>query len=110
MDFLARREHGQAELIKKLAEKGFDRQVAEQAVNKLAAEGLQSDRRFAESFVQSPAKPTGLRWPARSGSRSSVAPNRPISRTKRSRCVFFSTAVSSQTRFRLPWSGKAIKS
>jgi regulatory protein len=53
MDFLARREHGQAELIKKLAEKGFDRQVAEQAVNKLAAEGLQSDRRFAESFVQS---------------------------------------------------------
>lgn len=53
MDFLARREYGRAELIEKLAKKGFDRQVAEQAVSKLAAEGLQRDRRFAESFVQS---------------------------------------------------------
>jgi len=53
MDFLARREYGRAELIKKLADKGFDRDVAEQAVGKLTAEGLQSDQRFAESFVQS---------------------------------------------------------
>jgi regulatory protein len=53
MDFLARREYGRTELIEKLAEKGFARQVAEQAVCKLDEEGLQSDRRFAESFVQS---------------------------------------------------------
>jgi len=53
MDFLARREYGQAELIKKLAGKGYDRNVAEQAVVKLTAEGLQSDQRFADSFVQS---------------------------------------------------------
>jgi len=53
MDFLARREYGQTELIKKLADKGFDRDVAEQAILGLSAENLQSDQRFAESFVQS---------------------------------------------------------
>lgn len=53
MDFLARREYGQAELIRKLADKGFHQEAAEQAVLRLAEEGLQSDARFAESFVQS---------------------------------------------------------
>lgn len=53
MDFLARREYGQTELTRKLADKGFDPDVAEQAVLQLANEGLQSDARFAESFVQS---------------------------------------------------------
>jgi len=53
MDFLARREYGQAELIRKLADKGYLRDIAEQAIIKLTEEGLQSDRRFAESFVQS---------------------------------------------------------
>ncbi|MDH5456856.1 MAG: recombination regulator RecX [Gammaproteobacteria bacterium] len=53
MDFLARREYGQTELVRKLADKGFDHDVAARAVNQLAAEGLQSDQRFAESFVQS---------------------------------------------------------
>ena len=53
MDFLARREYGQTELIKKLANKGYDRSVAEQAVVKLSGEGLQSDQRFADSFIQS---------------------------------------------------------
>jgi len=53
MDFLARREYGQAELIRKLADKGYNRSVAEQAISRLTNEGLQSDRRFAESFVQS---------------------------------------------------------
>jgi len=53
MDFLARREYGQTELIKKLADKGYDRSVAERAVNKLTEDGLQSDQRFAEAFVQS---------------------------------------------------------
>jgi regulatory protein len=53
MDFLARREYGQTELIRKLADKGYDRSAAEQAVNKLTEDGLQSDQRFAEAFVQS---------------------------------------------------------
>ena len=53
MDFLARREYGQRELIRKLANKGYDREVTEQAVCGLTQDGLQSDQRFAESFVQS---------------------------------------------------------
>lgn len=53
MDFLARREYGQTELINKLANKGYIRQVAEQAIFKLTAEGLQSDQRFAANFVRS---------------------------------------------------------
>jgi regulatory protein len=53
MDFLARREYGQTELIRKLADKGFERDIAAQAVTQLTEEGLQSDQRFAESFVQS---------------------------------------------------------
>ena len=53
MDFLARREYGQAELIRKLADKGYQHSVVEQAISRLTNEGLQSDRRFAESFVQS---------------------------------------------------------
>ena len=53
MDFLARREYGQTELIRKLADRGYDRNVAEQAVVKLTAQGLQSDQRFSQSFVQS---------------------------------------------------------
>jgi len=53
MDFLARREYGQSELINKLSDKGYVRNIVEQAVRKLADEGLQSDRRFAEAFVQS---------------------------------------------------------
>jgi regulatory protein len=53
MDLLARREHARAELERKLEAAGFDAQVAAEAVQKLAQEGLQSDRRFVESFVQS---------------------------------------------------------
>jgi regulatory protein len=53
MDFLARREYGQTELIKKLADKGYERSVVEGAVNKLTEDGLQSDQRFAGAFVQS---------------------------------------------------------
>jgi regulatory protein len=53
MDFLARREYGQQELIRKLAGKGFTMVAAEEAVGRLTGEGLQSDRRFAENFIQS---------------------------------------------------------
>jgi len=53
MDLLARREHGREELVRKLASAGFELDVAEQAVGRLTTEGLQSDRRFVEAFVQS---------------------------------------------------------
>jgi len=53
MDFLARREYGQDELARKLAEKGYQRSVVDGVLERLADEGLQSDTRFAESFVQS---------------------------------------------------------
>ncbi len=53
MDFLARREYGQAELIRKLADKGYRRNIVETVVCQLSHEGLQDDDRFAEAFVQS---------------------------------------------------------
>ena len=53
MDFLARREHGQTELIKKLADKGYVRRLVEQSITRLTEQGLQSDDRFAGAFVQS---------------------------------------------------------
>jgi len=53
MDLLARREHGVAELQRKLVDKGLDRELVEQAVTQLAADGLVSDARFTESFIAS---------------------------------------------------------
>jgi regulatory protein len=53
MDLLARREHGRAELERKLSAAGFDSELVTDALQQLADEGLQSDRRFVESFVQS---------------------------------------------------------
>jgi len=53
MDFLARREYGRQELCAKLVAAGFDEQVATSAVAQLQRDGLQDDRRFAESFIQS---------------------------------------------------------
>ena len=53
MDLLARREHGRAELERKLLAAGFDAEVAADAVDELSNEGLQSDLRFVESFVLS---------------------------------------------------------
>ena len=53
MDLLARREHGRAELERKLIAAGFGADVTADALRKLSEEGLQSDRRFVESFVQS---------------------------------------------------------
>jgi regulatory protein len=53
MDLLARREHGSVELARKLEKAGFDGDVAIDAIGKLTAEGLQSDQRFVEAFVQS---------------------------------------------------------
>lgn len=53
MNLLARREHAVAELCSKLAARGFSPEDIDAAVAKLAAEGLVSDDRFAESFVAS---------------------------------------------------------
>jgi len=53
MDLLARREHSRDELCRKLEKVGFDAEVAFDAINKLRDEGLQSDERFVEAFVQS---------------------------------------------------------
>ena len=50
---LARREHSQVELARKLEAKGHDSDVAKQVVTELACQGLQSDRRFVEAFVRS---------------------------------------------------------
>ena len=53
MDLLARREHARGELERKLVAAGFDADVSADVLQRLADEGLQSDRRFVESFVQS---------------------------------------------------------
>jgi regulatory protein len=53
MHFLARREYCREELERKLTAAGFDAEVAAAEVERLTDEGLQSDTRFAESFVQS---------------------------------------------------------
>ncbi len=53
MDLLARREHSKHELLEKLQKAGFDENTALDAIEELKDEGLQSDRRFVEAFVQS---------------------------------------------------------
>jgi len=49
---LARREHAAAELKTKLVGKGWPEDHVEQIIPALAEAGLQSDRRFAESFAR----------------------------------------------------------
>jgi len=53
---LARREHAQAELRTKLRARGFTAAEIAQALAELRAEGLQSDERYAESYVRSRAE------------------------------------------------------
>ncbi|MGB5440829.1 MAG: regulatory protein RecX [Gammaproteobacteria bacterium] len=53
MDFLARREHSEAELRRKLATRGFDADLIETTLAGLVAENLLSNTRFAEAFVHS---------------------------------------------------------
>lgn len=50
-DFLARREHSRKELLNKLARRCADEELIEDIVATVSREGLQSDERFAESFV-----------------------------------------------------------
>lgn len=52
MNALARREHGESELCEKLTRKGCDSTLVTQEVGRLVEEGLVSDRRFTESWIQ----------------------------------------------------------
>ncbi len=49
---LARREHSRLELHRKLVVRGHGADAAEETLAALADEGLQSEQRFAESFVR----------------------------------------------------------
>jgi len=53
LGFLARREHGRQELIKKLVRKGHDEIEAQTVVAQLASEDMQSDRRFCSGYIAS---------------------------------------------------------
>lgn len=49
---LARRDHSRAELLRKLTTRGFDATEVEPLLDRLAAQRLQSDARFAESYAR----------------------------------------------------------
>ncbi|RDB44779.1 regulatory protein RecX [Halomonas sp. DQ26W] len=50
---LARREYSRVELAERLAAKGHDTAAIDDCLDALAEQGLQSDSRFAESFLRS---------------------------------------------------------
>jgi regulatory protein len=50
---LARREHSRFELVERLSARGHADEAIDDCLEALAKEGLQSDARFAESFVRS---------------------------------------------------------
>ena len=52
MDFLARREHSLLELRSKLKRRFADGSLIDEQLSRLAEENLQSDARFAESYVR----------------------------------------------------------
>jgi len=56
MDYLARREHGYAELLTKVKQRGVPGDLAQEELQKLADEGLQDDSRFADMYTRAQAK------------------------------------------------------
>ena len=56
MGLLTRREHSRLELFRKLKAKRFPQDEIETLLDRLEQEGLQSDARFAESYVYSRAQ------------------------------------------------------
>lgn len=52
---LARREHSQLELLRKLQVKGFEKDQIQQVLDDLTGKNLQSDIRFAESYTRARA-------------------------------------------------------
>jgi regulatory protein len=55
LDLLARREHSRLELERKLAARDYEPELIGETLDQLQRENLQSDERFAESFVQARA-------------------------------------------------------
>lgn len=55
LGLLVRREHSRKELARKLAARGVEADAAQAAVERMTAEGWQSDDRFAEQLVRSRA-------------------------------------------------------
>ncbi len=53
MGLLARREHSEQELVRKLRARGFETDAIDAALQMLVSDGLLSDERFAEAFVYS---------------------------------------------------------
>lgn len=53
LDYLSRREHSRLELKRKLLTKDFSESDINTVLQQLSAENLQSDERFAESYVRS---------------------------------------------------------
>jgi regulatory protein len=53
MDYLARREHSEQELARKLTGRGFDPELVEATLADLVSEQLLSNSRFVEAFVHS---------------------------------------------------------
>ena len=56
MDLLARREHGRAELARKLRQRGASPEMIEHELDRLADEGLLSETRYLESYISSRAR------------------------------------------------------
>ncbi|MEM7084287.1 MAG: regulatory protein RecX [Pseudomonadota bacterium] len=52
MDYLARREHGFAELLSKLNQRGVPDALAQETLQRLADEGLQDDARFGDMYTR----------------------------------------------------------
>ncbi len=52
LGLLARREHSRRELVLKLRARECPDKLVQEAIDKLSDEGMQSDTRFAESFVR----------------------------------------------------------
>ena len=53
MEFLARREHSRQELAQKLQRRDHPQEIIETVLDDLRDDGLQSDSRFAESYLRS---------------------------------------------------------
>ena len=56
MDLLARREHGRVELTRKLRQRGATDELIDDALDRLAEQGLLSEARYLHSFVASRAR------------------------------------------------------
>ena len=56
MDLLAQREHGRVELARKLRRRGAPPELIDNALDRLAEEGLLDESRYLESFIASRAR------------------------------------------------------